>query len=368
MLQVLTPDGYSHFETISRKFSENIVTIEFQSGKSISATRDHRFFINNEEVRVYNLKIGDCIDPGEVIVNISLCESQYVYDVVETDNHKFIANGIVSHNCEFMGSSGTLISGACLKAMEPEKPMYTHDNLMIYKPKIGNHIYAMIVDTSHGKGLDYSAFHVIDITSTPYEQVATFRSNRITPQDYANIIHTVAKQYNDPYILVELNCPPGAIVAELLFWDHEYENLLMTEGAGKAGKKISSGFGGNAIDRGIYTSTAVKASGCSMLKLLIEQGQLIVVDNETMNELKVFSKKGKSYEAEEGKHDDLVMGLVLFAWLSLQEYFKQITDVDVNKDLKELSTQEIDDYMDGLGILVFNDGTEEIDNEVQLIF
>lgn len=264
----------------------------------------------------------------------------------------------VEQNCEFLGSSGTLISGAALKLLEEKAPVHIHENLNIYEPKIGNHIYALIVDSSQGKGLDFSAFSVIDITSTPYKQVATFRSNRITPQDYTRIINTVCKQYNEPYVLIELNCPAGAIVAESLFWEHEYENILMTESAGKAGKKVSSGFGSKAIDRGVYTSTAVKATGCTMLKLLIEQKQLIINDKHTIDELKTFSKKKNSYEAEEGKHDDLVMGLVLFAWLTLQEYFKEITDVDINQSLKEFKDQDVEDYVSGLGIMVVSDGLE----------
>lgn len=270
----------------------------------------------------------------------------------------------VEQECEFMGSSGTLINGATLKMLEPAEPVYDHEKLKVYKPKIGNHIYSIIVDSSEGKGLDYSAFSVIDITSIPYEQVATFKSNTITPQDYARIIHAVCGQYNNPFVLIELNCPAGAIVAELLWWDYEYENLLMTENMGRKGKKISTGFGGKKADRGIFTSVVVKATGCTMLKLLVEQKQLLICDKETIDELRVFSKKGKSYEAEEGKHDDLVMGLVLFGWLATQQYFKQMTDVDVNKGLVERTDDEIDDYVKGLGIMVVNTGEDEINSLV----
>lgn len=270
--------------------------------------------------------------------------------------------------CEFLGSSGTLISGASLKLLEEQRPIHEHDGLTIFKDKVGNHQYAVIVDSSQGKGLDYSAFSVIDITSTPYEQVATYRSNKVTPQDYARILHIILQRYNQPYVLIELNCPAGAIVSEILFWDYEYENILMTESAGRAGKKISSGFGGKNVDRGVFTSTTVKAVGCTMLKLLIEQNQLKINDVHTIDELKTFSKKGKSYEAEEGKHDDMVMGLVLFAWLTIQDYFKQITDTNINEDLKERTDQEIEDYVNGLGIMVFNDGTDEFASTTDVVY
>lgn len=274
---------------------------------------------------------------------------------INFDQQRFEAE----YECAFLGSSGTLISGAHLKLLEAQPITYQHEGLKVYKPKVGNHIYALIVDTSLGKGLDYSAFSIFDITSVPYEQVCTFRSNTMTPQDYAIVIKGMLNHYNDPIVLVELNCPAGTTVSEILFWDYEYENILMTESAGRAGKKIASGFGGNNVDRGVFTSTAVKATGCMMLKLLIEQKQLHVVDEETINELKTFSKKGKSYEAEEGKHDDLVMGLVLFAWLTTQEYFKQITEIDINHRLHELKDQDIEDYANGLGVMLVNDGISD---------
>lgn len=268
------------------------------------------------------------------------------------------------YECNFLGSSGTLISGAALKLLKEKIPVITHDGLKIYEQRKVDSIYALIVDLSEGKGLDYSAFSVIDVTQVPYHQVATFRSNQITPQDYAQIINSVHQEYNSPYILVELNNPAGSIVAEILFWDYEIETMLMTESAGRAGKRISSGFGGKGVDRGVFTSTAVKGTGCTMLKLLIEQNQLTINDKETISELNTFSKKGSSYEAESGKHDDLVMGLVLFAWLTTQQYFKDITENDINNSLKELGASDIDDYINGMGVLIINDGMEaELYNE-----
>jgi hypothetical protein len=48
-----------------------------------------------------------------------------------------------------------------------------------------------------------------------------------------------------------------------------------------------------------------------------------------------------SYEAESGKHDDLVMGLVLFAWLSDQMYFKELTSINTLAKLREKTDEEI---------------------------
>lgn len=78
-----------------------------------------------------------------------------------------------------------------------------------------------------------------------------------------------------------------------------------------------------------------------MLKMLIEQDQLIVNDFQTVNELSTFSRRGNSYQAESGKHDDLAMGLVLFAWMSDQGFFKEITDINTVDKLRQRNEEEL---------------------------
>lgn len=240
---------------------------------------------------------------------------------------------------EFQGSSGTLISGWKLKELVHKIPLYSKEGLSKYEEPKRDRSYACIVDVSRGKGLDYSAFSIIDVTEMPYRQVCTYRNNLVTPVDYADILHRVCKSYNSAAVLVEIN-DIGEQVSSSLHYDFEYENILSTESAGRAGKRITSGFGSN-IDRGIRTTKSVKSVGCSILKLLIEQNQLILHDFETISELSTFSRKGLSYEAESGKHDDLVMGLVLFAWLSDQMYFKELTSINTLAKLREKTDEEI---------------------------
>lgn len=241
--------------------------------------------------------------------------------------------------CAFLGSSGTLIEGSKLKALVIKNPINEKDGLSQYVAPMEGHTYVAIVDVSRGKGLDYSAFSVIDVTKMPYRQVVSYRNNFVTPVDYAEIIHRVTTAYNSAFILVEVN-DIGGQVSDILHFDFEVETLLFTESAGRTGKRISGGFGTN-VDKGIRTTKSVKAVGCNILKLLIEQDQLIINDFNTINELSTFSRKGQSYEAESGCHDDLVMGLVLFSWLSDQTFFKDMTDINTLMKLRQKSEEEI---------------------------
>jgi hypothetical protein len=161
--------------------------------------------------------------------------------------------------------------------------------------------------------------------------------------------------YNEAAVLVEVN-DIGEQVSDTLLMDYGYENMLYTENAGRNGKRISSGFG-KAQDTGIRTTKSVKATGCSILKALIEQNQLILNDYNTIQELSRFSRKGNSYEAESGAHDDLVMNLVIFSWLTDQGYFKDMTDINTLVKLREKTEEQIAEEMLPFGFI--DDGAPE---------
>lgn len=259
--------------------------------------------------------------------------------------------------CEFLGSSGTLIEGSRLKQLVHKQPIAESNGLCMYQKPVEGHNYACVVDVSRGKGLDYSAFQIIDVTKMPYEQVCSFRDNTVTPVEYTEIIHRTVKLFNEATTLIEIN-DIGEQVSEMLHYEYEYENVLFTESAGRSGKRISAGFG-KSVDKGIRTTKSVKSVGCSILKLLIEQEQLIIHDYETIKELSTFSRKGTSYEAESGCHDDLVMCLVLFAWLSDQQFFKDMTDINTLKKLRLKNEEQIMDELLPFGI--YDDGMPDED-------
>jgi hypothetical protein len=254
------------------------------------------------------------------------------------------------YEAEFLGSSGTLIAGWKLKELIHRKPLQIKEGLTQYEPPIEGHVYTTVCDVSRGKGLDYSAFQMIDVTSMPYQQVCVYKNNSVTPVDFAEVIHRAAKAYNDASVLIEIN-DIGEQVSHTLHYEYSYENILSTENAGRSGKRITAGFGGKNTDKGIRTTKPVKSTGCSILKLLVEGNQLIINDYDTISELSTFSKKGLTYEAEPGKHDDLVMCLVLFSWMTEQQYFKDYTNINTLMALREKSDEELDQDLAPFGFV-----------------
>lgn len=258
--------------------------------------------------------------------------------------------------CSFLGSSATLINSDAIQKMATRRVVYSKDGLDVYEPPVKGdkpHTYCIVADTAKGVGGDYSAFTVIDITEVPYRQVAKYRDNKISPMLYPNIIYKVATEYNNAYVLVEANSSEQ--VPAILYSELEYENLLMVSRTPR-GQEVDGGFGNQRQQLGVVTDKKVKRIGCSLLKTLIEEGKLQIVDADTISEISTFIEKKGSYAADDGKHDDLVMPLVLFAWLTNNSYFKELIDVDLRKIMFEKRIEAIDSEMLPVGFML--DGTE----------
>jgi hypothetical protein len=238
------------------------------------------------------------------------------------------------------------------------------DGLWIYEEPQEDRDYFITVDTSRGQGKDYSAFVVVDATDMPYKMVARYRNNTVSPMVYPTIIRAVAMKYNSASVLIEIN-DIGGQVADILHQDLEYENVMMTTYQGRAGQVMSGGFGGRSSQSqlGVRTTMPVKKLGCSVLKSLIEEDKLLIEDVDTINELITFIAKKNSFEADDGHTDDLVMSLVLFAWMTRQDYFKSMTDADVRTQIYEEKIRDIENELMPFGFIVDEVDESEWDGE-----
>jgi len=250
--------------------------------------------------------------------------------------------------CEFLGSTNTLISGQKLQQLVYQDPVYQHDKVKIYHQPVKetdgdnkkDHLYAITVDVSEGKNMDCSAFSVFDISEMPYKQVATYHSSSISPVLFPTVIYNAARMYNDAYVLVEINNTPQ--VADTLHSELEYENLWKIFTGNKQPQQLSSGFA-RGVQMGLKMSPQVKRIGCSNLKMLIEGDKLIINDFDTVSELTTFVAQKNTFMAEEGANDDLVMTLVIFSWITTQKYFKEIVSHDIRKQLQLEQMNQVDD-------------------------
>jgi len=246
----------------------------------------------------------------------------------------------------FFGTGNTLINAETLLSLRAGVPQRVLEGglMLVYKEPASKHEYIMTVDVSKGRGQDYSTFTVIDISTRPFEQVAVYRNNTISPILFPNIIYKYANVYNQAYVVIEAN-DQGSLVCNGLYYDLEYENT-----------HVSSAVKSSHI--GVEMNKRVKRIGCSGIKDLLEEKKLSVVDEETIMEISTFVASGTSYEASEGNHDDLMMNLVMFGFFCTTEMFSNMTDINLKQMIFDEKMKLIEEDIVPFGFI--DNGDEEI--------
>jgi hypothetical protein len=223
------------------------------------------------------------------------------------------------HECEFFGSSKTLIDGTFivehLKSVEPINQPDLHTKYW-NTPKRGRR-YCVSLDISHGIGADFSVANVFDITDGPNhtEQVFCYRRNDINVPEFTDIVYKIAKEWNNAYIIAETNGNLGEELIRLLSAEpYEYENLFYDYEKNRFG---------------VFASRNTKPVSCAWLKEFIEQKNLIIKDKSLMEEFGYFEEiKENVFKSAKSKscHDDLVMTCVWLSYFLKSKYFEDIKD------------------------------------------
>jgi hypothetical protein len=235
----------------------------------------------------------------------------------------------------FHGTGNTLISAEVLLALRAIHPLKEQNSVKIFLHPEEDHNYLMFVDTSRGRGQDYSTFTVIDVSENPFIQVCTFRDNTMSPLLFPDLLYKYAMHYNECYVVVESN-DAGQVVVNGLYYDLEYENVF-----------VESMVRANAI--GVTMTKKVKRMGCSNIRDIMEQKKLTINCEDTIREMSTFVAKGSSYEADHNNHDDLMMNLVLFGWFTTTPFFREATDVRLKHMLYKEKVKQLQDEVIPVG-------------------
>ena len=258
--------------------------------------------------------------------------------------------------CEFLGSTNTLINPAKIKNMAYMNPIKSSGSVEVFEAPIKGRTYVCTVDVSRGVDKDYSAFIVFDVTQMPFKVVAIYKNNEVKPFVFPNIIEQVCKGYNRAHILTEVN-DIGQQIAEALQFEIEYDNILMTTQKGRAGQVLGAMYSGRGSSLGVRMTKQIKRIGCANIKTLIEGDKVLINSFKIIEEISTFTKRGQSYQAEDGSNDDLMMCCVMFGWLSNQPYFKELTNTNARQQMYVDQQNLIEQDMAPFGFL--DDGINE---------
>ena len=234
---------------------------------------------------------------------------------------------------EFLGSIATVIDATILEDLYTmtEDPVdhQLGGDFIIYEKPIDGAQYILGVDSAKGTGENYSVIQVLKLESMKpikLSQVAKYRSNVVDVFRFADTVNKVAYFYNNAYIMVENNAE-GSAVVNRLWWEHENEGLVNT--------------GSKAQDLGIRATTKTKPRAVLLMKKLIEDGSLSIVDYDTVAELSSFIEQNNKFFGKD-TNDDTVSALYWAVFILEMNLFEE------SYELHKGTKQEEDE---GWGIL-----------------
>ena len=212
--------------------------------------------------------------------------------------------GVVKFNQEFevkfLGSTNTVIEPNILEMLikRYKEPILTdlQGHLYVYEKPVEDAQYVLGVDTAKGTGEHLSAIQILKIESinpVKIRQVAVFYDNNTDVYRFTEIINRLSYYYNRAWMMVESNSE-GAAIVNRLWWEYENDRLVNS--------------GSKNADLGVRASTKTKPRAVLLMKKLIEDGSLEIVDKETIDELSSFVEiNGKFFGKD--KLDDCVSAL-----------------------------------------------------------
>ena len=165
--------------------------------------------------------------------------------------------------------------------------------------------YFLGVDVAEGLGgkRDSSTIFVMDKNG---KQVAEFKSNKIKPYEFADIVDCVGRWYNKGLLTVE-KASGGHSVIERLRYDKHYMNMTKYQTYDEFKRTI--------WQVGFDTNNKTKSIAVNDAREWFDKGLIDIQSNDLLEEMKVFvAEDNGAFNAVSGSHDDLISAM----WLCIQ--------------------------------------------------
>ena len=245
------------------------------------------------------------------------------------------------YECEFIGSSITLIDYRCLeklKAMEPLKfdgsiwpenlkPITNDISMRFFKWPEKNvesrgYSYVASIDTGFGIRKDSHVLQIILAKSNiKCEQVFTMSSNTVSINDFCHIANIMLRFYQFPYLIIEYN-GPGSCAYNYFFTVAQYPNIINFDN----------------MCRGLWATPTMKSKVVVLLKMYVQRGYIQVKDKLTIMELMSFTQKTSNvWGGSGGMHDDHVTALYwAIYYLQSTFYYGNYEEIEILTEQEQL--------------------------------
>jgi len=352
--EILNNSGnFVDFLGVEKSNKKNGLKITLENDMSIIVSEDHIFITNNVDMYakslIPNVAYLTTTEGDFYVKSVEPINDCEFYDIVDIEGCEYFANGILNHNCSFLGSGDNFIAKEYLKRIEenekliPIRQEYVDGNMWIWKDPEAGEEYIMALDASPGHGEDNSTINILKTIETieekiiekggktkkikikrhKVEQVAEYYG-KVTPQMLAEIAYQYGRKYNNAYCVVDITGGYGVqSVEKLLEFGYGNEHVHYAEvthkpsrdrlqGYIKKGQKIMPD--GTVINVDLIPGFFIgnnRASVILELQRAIHLEDVIIRSIRLLEELKTFVTVAGNRVADHKRtfHDDSIMGL-----------------------------------------------------------
>lgn len=296
---IKTPNGFEPFAGISNNGKKQTFKIIFDNNSEIEGTDDHiLFLLDGSEIKIQDIKIDDILMgiANKRVTQIILGDIIDVYDIIEIPSHTFFANGILSHNCEFISNDPLLFSSRYVITYKTDPLPEPDARGVVWFDSIdSSKTHLIAVDPATGSGSDYT---VILLYSFPdMQQIAEFRSNVMSSPLAYNIVKYMLKLLQSKGV-------------ETVYWSLENngvgEGMLSLQSIDENPVEIGELLSDKGKRRLGFNTGKNKLTLCITFKQMFETGRIKIKSKNTINEMKNFVRKNGSYSARSGSTDDTI--------------------------------------------------------------
>ena len=355
LYQILNSSNeYVDFDGLIKSTKNIGYKVTLHDNKEIIVGEDHMFLAGAKSMHVKSLTPDvnyiTTIDGDVYIKSIEIVDGGDFYDVVDSMNSEYYGNGILNHNCSFLGSGDNFIAEEYMKRIEdteimkPIREEYGDMQMWIWENPIEGEEYLMIIDVSSGHSDDFSSINILKKREfiedkivnikgvakkikqkiTKLEQVAEYYG-RITPQDVGKLALTYGKLYNYAYCIIDVTGGYGSETVSVIIEDG-YENIHYAEVKHSATRERLAAYSktstkvlsdGTVVDVDLIPGFFIGSNRPNIMldiQRAIHMQYIIIRSARLHSEMKTIvtvNKPGRIADHRRGFHDDSFMGVAI---------------------------------------------------------
>lgn len=226
-------------------------------------------------------------------------------------------------DCDFLATGDNVVDLAIIEFYKKTKrcdPVAIGEfcrDLWKWQPPDYNHSYIVCADVARGDGADFSAAHVLDISTSAPTQVAEYKGQMGT-KEYGNFLVSLATEYNSALLIIERENIGWAAIQAVI--DRGYPNLFYSSSDLKyvdVQRQLSNKYDSEdkKIVPGFSTNIKTRPLVIAHLEQFFREKAIEIYSQRTLSELETFIWKNGKAQAMQGYNDDLVMALGIGLWV-----------------------------------------------------